>query len=106
MSKSVTHFVSYFVNYHTKVGGRVFLMKLLSGLMISGDFSSESVGKSVEAYVPSTGQHCQLPDMPDSRHWHSMEEMTVCGGEYTETSCLTFSSNGIWERTTTLLVER
>jgi len=59
----------------------------------------------VEVYVPSTGQHCQLPDLPDRRREHTMEKMTVCGGSYTETSCLTLTGDG-WENTTTLLEER
>ena len=77
--------------------------------MISGDWYSSSVGKSVEVYVPSTGQHCQLPDLPDWRRFHSMEERTVCGGQHnsdTKTSCLSLTAEGTWERTTTLLEER
>ena len=73
-------------------------------MIISGDYYSASVGQSVEVYVPSTGQHCQLPDLPDRRYDHSMEKMMVCGGGYgdTFTSCLTLTDVG-WERTTTLL---
>ena len=82
---------------------------LYSGLIISGGSPSSSVGQSVEVYVPSTGQHCQLPDLLDVRLDHSMEKMTVCGGgEYdsgTRTSCLTLTDAG-WEVTTTLLEER
>ena len=71
-----------------------------------GTYLSDSVGKSVEVYVPSTGQHCQLPDLPDWRHQHTMEKMMVCAGEDTATSCLTLTAGGTWERTTTLLEER
>ena len=41
---------------------------------------------------------------------HSQEANTVCGGvgysSDTETSCLTLTAGGSWERTTTLLEER
>ena len=80
---------------------------LYSGMIISGGgtYLSDSVGKSVEVYVPSTGQHCRLPDMPDWRRDHSMEGMVVCGGQYTETCCLTLNDAN-WERSTVMLEER
>ena len=61
--------------------------------------------QSVELYIPSTGQHCQLPDLPDSRVDHSMEKKMICGGTHTRTSCLTLTSAG-WETTTDLLEQR
>ena len=76
--------------------------------MISGSRGSDSVGRTVEVYVPSTGQHCQLPDLPDWRRGHSQDVKTLCGGEYssdTQTSCLTLTDAG-WEVTTTLLEGR
>ena len=95
-----------------------------SGLIISGggcsasflsdDWSRADCEKrttayqSVEVYIPSTGQHCQLPDLPEWRMEHTMENMTVFGGgetNDTRTSFLTLTDNG-WERTTTLLEER
>ena len=81
---------------------------LISGLVISGGEPSDSVGQSVEVYVPSTGQHCNLPDLPAGRRHHTMEEVVVCGGEATNTStsCLSLTDNGAWERTTTLLEQR
>ena len=76
-------------------------------LMISGG-SSPDCGKSVEVYVPSTGQHCQLEDLPARRYRHSMEKMMVCGGWNidTMTSCLTLTDAGTWQRTTTLRDKR
>ena len=77
-----------------------------SGLIISGSRFSESVGKSAEVFVPSTGQHCQLPDLPGAaREFHTMEKMTVCGGEKSTTSCLTLTG-GTWGTTISLLEER
>ena len=75
------------------------------GLVISGGAPSDSAAQSVEVYVPSTDQHCQLPDLPDERELHTMEKLTVCGGDYTRTSCLTLTDNG-WENTNTLLERR
>ena len=76
--------------------------------MISGGYYPESVGKSVEVFAPSTGQHCQVADLPARRYSYSMEERTLCGGADTEseTSCLTLTSSETWERTTTLLENR
>ena len=82
---------------------------LYLGLVIAGGTPSESFGKTVEVFVPSTGQHCQLPDLPIRRYHHSMEEKTVCGGAPdpgTTTSCLTLNEDGTWETTTNLREER
>ena len=75
-----------------------------SGLIISGGGFSESVGKSVEVFVPSTGQHCKLPDMPGRRYKHTMDAKTVCGG--VDTFCLSLTDVGTWERTCTLLTKK
>ena len=80
---------------------------LYLGLIISGGHSS-GVRKSVEMFVPSTGQHCTLPDLPEGRFYHTMEGMVVCGGMNSltvGTSCLTLTDAG-WETTTTLLKRR
>jgi len=86
-------------------------------LIISGGWPYDSAGNSVEGYIPSTGQHyipstgqhCQLPDLPGGpRRDHTMEEMTVCGGGYSDsawTSCLTLI-DGTWQNTTTMLEPR
>ena len=75
--------------------------------MISGSWQSDTGGYTVEVYVPSTGQHCQMPDLPDWRRQHSQDFQTVCGGFIfgTKTSCITLTEDG-WESTTTLLESR
>ena len=76
--------------------------------MISGGVPSDIAGKSVEVYVPSTGQQCQLPSLPDIRHNHGAEAMTVFGGccdDDIKTSCQTLT-DGSWGTTTTLLENR
>ena len=91
--------------------GKPSLQQSPSVLIISGGITSHSdgVGKSVEAYVPSTGRHCNLTDLPDARQGHTMDGRTLCGGgddEDTAKSCLTLTDAGTWERTTTLLKYR
>ena len=85
---------------------------LYLGLIISGGYPASSVGKSVEVYIPSTGHHCTLTDLPAVRYGHTMEEMLVCGGDdqnlsggSTQTSCLTLTDSN-WETTTRPLLER
>ena len=57
-------------------------------------------------YVPSTGQNCELADLPDRRDDPSLEKFLLCGGGgYTGTSCLTLTDAG-WEVTATLLEGR
>lgn len=81
-----------------------------SALIISGGgskFEETTAGNSVEVFVPSTGQHCQLPDIPgDPRYSHTMEGRTICGGDYRSTSksCLTLTDGG-WETSATLIEE-
>ena len=78
-----------------------------SGLIISGGWTDDAKN-SVEVYVPSTGQHCQLPDIPDPSGeervvaGHSQEGLMACGGYSTPAGCLTLI-DGTWERTTHLL---
>ena len=82
----------------------------MSALIITGGYGSD--GLTAEVFVPSTGQHCQLPGVV-ARTGHTMEQLTVCGGynvnilsnipsNITMTSCFTLI-NGAWENTTTLL---
>ena len=73
---------------------------IISALLITG--GSGSVGNSVEVFIPSTGQHCHLPDIPgEERYYHTMEKFTICGGYSTSKSCLTLT-DGTWETSTTL----
>ena len=82
-------------------------------LIISGGYPIDSAGISVEVFVPTTGQHCQLPSLPGgSRSDHSINDKTICGGgvygvnSASRRSCLTLNSNGNWLETTSLLEQR
>ena len=77
---------------------------LYLGLIISGGGPSSSY-KSVEVFVPSTGQHCTLPDLPAGRFYCTMDGMVLCGGGDSDTSCTTLTDAG-WRTTTTLLERR
>ena len=74
--------------------------------MIAGGFPSDSIGNSVELYIPSTGVQCQLTDLPGPPRYHfSSEGLSLCGGWDTRTSCITLT-DGTWQATTTLLENR
>ena len=75
-------------------------------MIISGGSSyNYSIGNSAEVYVPSTGHHCQLPDIPGhERLGHTMEKMMICGG-YMVRDCLTLTDDGTWEKTTASTLE-
>ena len=77
-------------------------------MVISGSESgSDNAGQSVEVYVPSTGQSCELPDLPGNDEYdrHIMEGLMVCGGQFVlEDSCLTLK-DGTWDTTTASLQE-
>ena len=72
----------------------------MPGILLSGGHDAYTTveGTSVEVYVPSTGQSCSLPSLPDDRWGHTMDSLLICGGydsTSTATSCLSFSS-GQW----------
>ena len=81
------------------------------GLIISGGYSKRGrpiLTNTVEMFVPSTGQHCTLPDLnrQQTRYSHTMEEMVVCGGEEeTSIECLTLTRTG-WRTKARPLLER
>merc|ERR1719430_3012103 len=74
------------------------------GILISGGHLEYEARTSIEVFDPSTGQSCALPSLDDQRSGHTMEGMTLCGGYYTKTSCITFSF-GVWWETSHALVE-
>ena len=76
----------------------------MTGIIISGGFGAQT---SVEVFVPSTGQSCLLPNMPDERFGHTLDSLLICGGYEvsTSTTCLSFTS-GQWITSHTLVEER
>ena len=71
-------------------------------IVISGGMGANT---SVEVFNPNTNQSCLLPSLPEQRISHTMDYLTICGGMYTFTSCITFSS-GKWVTSHSLPEER
>ena len=74
----------------------------IPGILISGGLKSDAQ-TSVEVYSP--GYHCELPSLPDMMYGHTSDGATLCGGRYTMTTCITFSS-GKWVTSHALAEER
>jgi hypothetical protein len=74
----------------------------MPGIILSGGYYAE---QSVEVFVPSTGLSCSLPSLPYQRYYHTMDSLLICGGEYSSTSCLSFTS-GQWNKSHTLEEQR
>jgi len=69
------------------------------GILISGG-DDASTGTSVEVFNPRTNKSCEVKPLPDRRSRHTMDGLTVCGGDNggpptTEirSTCITFSSD-------------
>ena len=61
--------------------------------------------KSVELLLDDGSPWCSLPNLPQSRSFHTQSGLVACGGLQTETSCVTFA-NGEWTMSHSLLYER
>ena len=81
----------------------------LTGLIIAGG-QAWSVLRSVEVFIPATGRHYSLPDLPNDRRDHTLTHNILCGGlcddqvcydqnddpsKFGYHNCLTFT-NGQW----------
>ena len=76
--------------------------------MISGGFGRTGTKVEVEVISPSGNVSCSVPDMPQRRWGHTMNNNTVCGGDGgtdTLTSCYQLTSGG-WTRSHTLIHSR
>ena len=51
--------------------------------------------KSVEALTKDGTPLCTLPDLPDQKKFHTMDDNIMCGGYYSQSSCLYYVS-GKW----------
>lgn len=90
-----------------KVTGAEALRYFRDILIISGGVGSDDASYTVEAFVPATGQHCKLPNIPAKpnswelgpRFGHSMEGLKICsGGPQTESraNCISLIK-GTWK---------
>ena len=78
-----------------------------AGVLITGG-DSYTAWNTAELYLPSVGATCSLPSLPDYRVEHTVsEDGLLCGGHYTQDSCLQWSpDSGTWEEALTLDVSR
>lgn len=77
--------------------------------MITGGLGGRgvNVSKKAEIYVPSTNSSCILPDLPNSRYYHSQVGLRACGGltgravawgDTCDTTCDTWNpETGSWD---------
>lgn len=88
-------------------------LSTMEGIIMSGgediydgdDDWDEVPDRSVEVFIPSTGESCFLPSLPDDRLSHTMDKLTICGGNDTPKTCLSFTS-GKWVTSNNLVEER
>ena len=83
----------------------------MPGILITGGYPMSNF-RSVELFSPGImNQTCVLPDLPDSRLWHTSDGMAsgvfICGGlgSLASTSCITISG-GHWIQSHSLLYPR
>jgi hypothetical protein len=90
----------------SKTGNNTLIIISMPGIILSGGYGAST---SVEVFVPSTGQSCSLPALPDERYGHTMDSLLICGGGWDSTTaattCLSFTS-GQWITSHTLVEER
>jgi len=65
-------------------------------ILVVGGFPSDSL-RSVEAITTDGTPLCTLPDLPDKRCSHTIENHITCGGSYTQSSCLHYVA-GKWTK--------
>ena len=67
-----------------------------TGIVISG--GGQALNKWVELFIPSSGESCLFPSVPDIRENHSMNKMFICGGDdfYARDLCIHFV-DGEWK---------
>merc|ERR1712013_552422 len=76
-----------------------------TGIVISG--GSQGLNKWVELFIPSSGDSCLFPSVPDIRENHSMNKMFICGGDdfYARDLCIQFV-DGQWKTLSATLESR
>jgi len=78
------------------------------GVLITG---GNPTYQSSQLFVPATGKFCQLKDLPDDRHRHTLNNLVVCGSAIVgpeQNSCLQFEitfPHGSWTEYGTTEVE-
>jgi len=66
-------------------------------IVVTGGYNKSYITKTVEAISLEGTPLCTLPDLPDERRRHTMDDDIMCGGYSTKTSCLRYVA-GEWTR--------
>ena len=83
----------------------IILAIIISGGNTDTSQSTFETLNSVEVLKSNGSFWCFLPELPQSRSYHTMSGLSVCGGFWTPKwkSCLSLNSNGTWTKTADLL---
>ena len=80
-----------------------------SVVLITGGYNTGKL-RSAEIFNPVTKTSCSLPQLPETRFWHSEDGGLVCGGgnsDATRKNCVKWSPvSGTWTRSHTLREKR
>ena len=88
---------------------KLVLLKFTSAVLITGGLWTAN--KSAEVYLPDGVSACVLPDLPDSRQYHTQDGLLLCGGycgsdDLTCLSCRRWNNDtGAWDLVTESLTE-
>ena len=70
--------------------------------LITGGYNGASM-KSAEIFNPVTKTSCSLPQLPEARNHHTQNGDLACGGQLSQTTCVTWSpASGTWTHSHTL----
>ena len=72
------------------------MFNLLAAILVVGGHPYDSQS-SVEAITTDGTPLCALPDLPDQRRYHTIDNHIMCGGYKTQTSCLHYVA-GKWTK--------
>ena len=70
------------------------MLNVVSAIIVVGGYPTKN-HKSVEAISSDGTPLCTLPDLPDERRQHTMDNHIMCGGYGTQSSCLHYVA-GKW----------
>ena len=85
-----------------------FAVNNISVVIVTGSSGNYKPAKTSVELLSSNGTRlCSLPDLPESRYYHSQSGLITCGGGVAQTknSCVTFTG-GRWKKTHTLGMRR
>ena len=73
--------------------------QLIVVIVVTGGTPTSTAGISAEALNADGTRLCRLPNLPTTRHLHTMSGSMICGGYYdneARQTCINFQ-NGVWK---------